>query len=169
MTKLYKRHLDLNKCYKDGSYAKDKGLAVTTNPFSIATANEAHFAWIDGFNKVAIEKTPVRFAAVFDTTTTTTSPPLGGFALNTAAFATATNIKSNLRSLNGVDMTQALIDLPAGTLITLINNADETNFATYTTVSQNVTTYATFLVTYVGSAGSLFTNVLNITVQVARP
>jgi hypothetical protein len=164
MSKLYKREPSLNAVYKDGSRAKDLGAALSTNPFPIST--EAYWAWVDGWNKTAIEFTPKRSTMNFNTGTTTIDPGTGQVALNTAAFATATNIKLNFTTIEGSNILQLIDSFVAGEKITLYNKADPTNFAVYTVQSQTVTTYATLAVTYVSSAGSFFTAAQPLVVQI---
>jgi len=167
--KLYRRNPGLNGCYKDGQYAKDRGAAITTNPHSITTDFESHFAWIDGWNKSAIESTPQRFLATFSTTTTATAPATGGIAFNNAVLASVTIVKLALLQLTGVTLNPTMADLPVGTSIRIINPADETNFAVYVTVSQVITTYEAITVTFGSSAGALFVDASSVVVAITRP
>jgi hypothetical protein len=172
MSKLYKNSFELHGVYKDGAFAKEKGAAITTNPFPIALGNpgNAHFAWIDGWNKTSFEKTPVRYDGQFSTAVTATAPPIGQVGLNNAVFASATQLRAALRTLGGVDITQNLIDLPVGTTIRLINSVDETNFYQCTTTGAGlVTTYATFNTSFGTSAGTTFADSLALVIQISRP
>ena len=167
--KLYRRNPCLNECYKDGQYAKDIGAAITTNPHSITTDFESHFAWIDGWNKSTIEATPQRFIATFSTTTTATAPATGGIAFNNATIASVTIVKLALLQLTGVTLNPTMADLPVGTSIRVINPADETNFAVFITVSKAITTYEAITVTYDSSAGDLFVDASSVVVSITRP
>jgi hypothetical protein len=154
MSKLYNRNVQLNETYKDGSRAKDLGAAITTNPYPWPSTS--HYAWTDGWNKIAIESTPVRLPFVFNTLTTASDPGYGGLGFNNAALASVTTIRFNFNANNGSDIKQYLNDLPAGTNIVITNAADITNTASYVSVSQTITTWGTVAVTYGSSAGSLF-------------
>jgi hypothetical protein len=165
--KIYKKSFELNGCYKDGSFAKDKGAAITTNPFLISTP--PYYAWQDGWNKLSMDKLPTRQDGQFNTGTTAVDPGLGHAAINNAAYALATVINLSLSTLTGVIATQSIIDLPVGTVITLIDAANVANFAQYTLVSTVITTYAAITVTYGSSAGTVFANNLPIVLQVQRP
>ena len=167
--KLYQRNPSLHGAYKDGSYAADKSAAITTNPHSMTSEMLSHFAWVDGWNKVSIDKTPSRQYGIFSTITSSTAPAVGGIAFNNAVLASVTNVKTSLQKLNGSIYTSELIAIPVGTTIRLINALDETNYAEYLTISQTITTFCTCVVSYVGSAGALFTDASSVIVQIARP
>jgi hypothetical protein len=169
--KIYKRDFAFHRIYKDGGYARDKGAVVTTNPYSFTAQQEAFFAWRDGWNRVAIEKTPTLFNGQFNTSVSAaTDPTAGHVGLNNVAFASVTAMRFGLLTLTGVSVEQQLRDMPIGTVVTLYNAADVTNFCTYTTAGASaVTTFAAITVTYGSSSGILFTADAPIVIQVTRP
>jgi hypothetical protein len=170
--KLYMRDPDLNSAYKDGSRAKDRGAAITTNPFTLnQDLNNSFFAWRDGWNKIAVERAQPRFFGQFNNSTSAaTDPTAGHMAINNAAYASATAMRFGLLTLTGVSVEQRLRDLPVGTIITAYDAANVANFCTYTTnAAMVVTTFGTVNVTYGSSSGTVFANNDSIVLEFTRP
>lgn len=165
MSELYKRSPVLNRVYKDGSRQKDLGAAASTNPYPVSAQDWN--AWNDGWNKLPVDQVPKRGTMNFVVATTSTEPGLAGLGLNTAAFATVTNVRLNFTTSEGSNIMALINSFVAGERILISNKADPlNNWASYTIQSQTVTTFATLSVTYVGSAGSLFTTGMPLTVAI---
>ena len=164
MGRIYKNYPELNLSYKDGSRAKDFGQAITTNPFTISVPS--FWAWIDGYNKTAIEVTPKRLPYTFNTGLTNVDPGLGAIGFQAAAFATVNSMRMNITAANGEATSDLIGTFAVGENIIVYNAADITNYVQFTGVSQNIILYATVALNYVASAGAFFSNGMPVIVQV---